>query len=214
MSANAPESFGPEEFATASGVSRETLERLQAFVALLSEWNEKHNLVSAKSLDNVWRRHIWDSAQLARYIPHTAQTLVDLGSGAGFPGLVLAEMLRSKVTVTLYESTGKKAEFLKAAAAQLDLPVQVCNERIEAKLRPAADIVTARALAPLDKLLPYAQQFASRQTVCLFLKGQSVVSELTAIRKSWRMKALQHPSLSDPSGVVLEIRELRHAGRH
>jgi 16S rRNA (guanine527-N7)-methyltransferase len=214
MSANAPEIFGPEEFAAASSVSRETLERLKTFVALLTEWNDKHNLVSAKSLDDVWRRHIWDSAQLARYIPENTQTLVDLGSGAGFPGLVLAEMLRSKVAVTLYESTGKKAEFLKAAAARLDLPVHICNERIEAKLRPAADIVTARALAPLDKLLPYAQQFAARQTICLFLKGQSVVSELTAIRKSWRMKALQHPSLSDPSGIVLEIRELRHAGRH
>lgn len=214
MSENAPEPFGPEEFATQSGVSRETLDRLKSFVALLAEWNEKHNLVSAKSLEEVWRRHIWDSAQLARYIPDDTQTLVDLGSGAGFPGLVLAEMLRSKVAVTLYESTGKKAKFLKAAAARLDLSIEVCNERIEARLRPAADIVTARALAPLDKLLPYAQQFASRQTVCLFLKGQSVVSELTAIRKSWRMKALQHPSLSDPSGVVLEIRELRHAGRH
>jgi 16S rRNA (guanine527-N7)-methyltransferase len=214
MSENAPEPFGPEEFATQSGVSRETLDRLKSFVALLAEWNEKHNLVSAKSREEVWRRHIWDSAQLARYIPDDTQTLVDLGSGAGFPGLVLAEMLRSKVAVTLYEATGKKAEFLKAAAARLDLPIEVCNERIEARLRPAADIVTARALAPLDKLLPYAQQFASRQTVCLFLKGQSVVSELTAIRKSWRMKALQHPSLSDPSGVVLEIRELRHAGRH
>jgi 16S rRNA (guanine527-N7)-methyltransferase len=214
MSASAPEIFGPEEFAAASGVSRETLARLTAFVALLTEWNEKHNLVSAKSLDDVWRRHIWDSAQLVRYVPDDAQTLVDLGSGAGFPGIVLAEMLRSKVAVSLYESTGKKAEFLRAAAARLDLTVHVHNERIEARLRPAADVVTARALAPLDKLLPYAQQFASRQTICLFLKGQSVVSELTAIRKSWRMKALHHPSLSDPSGVVLEIRELRHAGRH
>jgi 16S rRNA (guanine527-N7)-methyltransferase len=213
MSENAPEIFGPDEFAVASNVSRETLDRLKTYVALLAEWNEKHNLVSSKSLEDVWRRHVWDSAQLARYIPDDAHTLVDLGSGAGFPGLVLAEMLRGKVAVSLYESTGKKAEFLKAAAARLDLPVQVHNERIEAKLRPAADIVTARALAPLDKLLPYAQQFASRQTICLFLKGQSVVSELTAIRKSWRMKALQHPSLSDPSGVVLEIRELRHAGR-
>ncbi len=214
MSVSAPpDPFGPEEFAAVSGVSRETLARLKAYVALLAEWNTRHNLVSEKSLEDVWRRHIWDSAQLARYVPARAKTLIDLGSGAGFPGLVLAEMLRDQVSVMLFESTGKKAEFLRAAAARLDLAVDVRNERIEAAPHRSADVVTARALAPLDKLLPYAQQFASQNTVCLFLKGQSVASELTATRKTWKMKALQHPSLSDPSGVVLEIRELRHAGR-
>ena len=204
------EPFGPEDFAAVANVSRETLARLKAYVGLLTDWNARHNLVSARSLDNVWRRHVWDSAQLAAYVPAEAKTVADLGSGAGFPGLVLAELLRGRATVTLYEATRKKAEFLKAAAERMDLPVVVRNVRIEAGAQPRVDLVTARALAPLDKLLGYAQQMADKRTVCLFLKGQSLAVELTEARKSWRMKALQHPSATDPSGVILEVRELRH----
>lgn len=210
MSAAAPERFGPEEFAAKAGVSRETLSRLKAFVDILTDWNERHNLVSARSLEDVWRRHMWDSAQLVAYIPPSATTLVDLGSGAGFPGLVLAEMLRGKVSVVLYEATRKRAEFLKAAAERMGLNVGVQNLRIEAGRHEPADVITARAVAPLDRLLGYAQQFAAKHTVCLFLKGQSVASELTQARKSWRMKVSQHQSASDPSGVILEIRELGH----
>ena len=115
-----PPDFGPEAFATATGVSRETLTRLKAFVGLLTDWNARHNLVSSGSLEDVWRRHIWDSAQLAAYLPPSAQSLVDLGSGAGFPGLVLA-VLRSEqphLRTVLYESTGKKCDFLREAAAR------------------------------------------------------------------------------------------------
>jgi 16S rRNA (guanine527-N7)-methyltransferase len=210
MSDAPAEPFGPEEFASAVNVSRETLARLKAYVGLLTDWNARHNLVSAKSLDDVWRRHVWDSAQLAAYVPAETRTVADLGSGAGFPGLVLAELLRGRVTVTLYEATRKKAEFLKAAAERMDLPVTIQNVRIEAGRQPTVDLVTARALAPLDKLLGYAQQMADKRTVCLFLKGQSLASELTEAHKSWRMKTLQHPSATDPSGVILEVRELRH----
>lgn len=206
----APEAFGPEGFAARTGVSRETLARLKAYVGLLDDWNARHNLVSAKSLAEVWRRHVWDSAQLAPLVPAGARSLADLGSGAGFPGLVLAELLRDRVSVTLFESTGKKAEFLKAAAQRMGLMVQVRNERIEAGGQGHFDVVTARALAPLDKLLGYAQQKASPKAVCLFLKGQSLASELTQARKSWKMQVLQHPSATDPSGVILEVRELRH----
>ena len=210
MSAAPPELFGPEDFAAKTGVSRETLARLKAYVGLLEEWNRLHNLVSANSLADVWRRHVWDSAQLAAYIPPDARTLADLGSGAGFPGLVLAEMLRGRVAVTLFEATRKKAEFLAAAARRMDLAVEIRNERIETANAGPFDVITARALAPLEKLLGYAQQLAGRRTVCLFLKGQSLASELTEVRKSWRMKAVQHQSLTDPSGVVLEVRELTH----
>ncbi|MEJ0043551.1 MAG: 16S rRNA (guanine(527)-N(7))-methyltransferase RsmG [Rhizomicrobium sp.] len=108
--------FGPEDFAAQTGVSRETLARLKAYVGLLRDGNARHNLVSAKSLEDVWRRHVWDSAQLVSYVPTTAATLADLGSGAGFPGLILAELLRGEVRVSLFESTGKKAEFLRAVA--------------------------------------------------------------------------------------------------
>ena len=184
--------------------------RLKAYVGLLEDWNTRHNLVSARSLEDVWRRHMWDSAQLVPLIPADARTLADLGSGAGFPGLVLAAMLGDRVRVHLFEATRKKAEFLRAAADRMSLAVDIHNVRIEAGGHGPFDVVTARALAPLDKLLGYAQQLASRQTVCLFLKGQSLASELTRARKSWKMKVLQHPSATDPSGVILEARELRH----
>ncbi len=207
---DAPEPFGPEDFAAHAGVSRETLARLKAYVGLLQDWNARHNLVSARSLEDVWRRHVWDSAQLAPLVPATARTLADLGSGAGFPGLVLAELLRGRIAVSLFEATRKKAEFLVAAAQRMQLDVSVRDERIEADGPGRYDVVTARALAPLDKLLGYAQQKAAPDAVCLFLKGQSLASELTQARKSWKMTVLQHPSATDPSGVILEVRELRH----
>ena len=206
--------MSPEEFASAAGVSRETLMRLKAYVGLLQDWNTRHNLVSATSLDDVWRRHVWDSAQLVRFVPDSARTLVDLGSGAGLPGLVLAELLRGRVRVTLFEATAKKCRFLEAARDRLALDVAIRNERMEGAETAAFDVITARACAPLDRLLGYAQHFAGPHTTCLFLKGQNVVSELTNARKFWKMKVQQHPSLTDPSGVVLEIRELANAGGH
>lgn len=204
------DTLGPEGFATQAGVSRETLARLEAYVGALQDWNTRHNLVSAKSLEDVWRRHVWDSAQLAPLVPENAKTIADLGSGAGFPGLVLAELLRGRVAVTLFESTRKKCDFLAAAAEVMQLKVTIRNERIEGGGRERFDVVTARALAPIDKLFGYAQQLSGKHTVCLFLKGQSLGAELTEAHKSWRIKALQHPSATDPSGVILEVRELRH----
>jgi 16S rRNA (guanine527-N7)-methyltransferase len=202
--------FGPEEFAAATGVSRETLSRLKAYVGLLEDWNARQNLVSASSLSDVWRRHIWDSAQLAQFIPDDAKMVADLGSGAGFPGLVLAELLRDRAKVTLFEATAKKCAFLAEVAGKLGLNPKIRNTRMEAVEPLAFDVVTARACAPLDKLLCYAQHFAGPSTIFLFLKGQNVGAELTEARKSWKMEALQHPSLTDPSGTVLEIRELSH----
>jgi len=211
LSAAPPEYFGPAEFAAVSGVSRETLARLKAYVGMLGEWNARQNLVSAASLSDVWRRHVWDSAQLADFIPPESKSLVDLGSGAGFPGLVLA-VLRPGLKVTLTEATAKKCRFLEAAAARMEIPVSVKNERIEGSNSTAFDVVTARACAPLVKLLGYAQPFQGSKSINLFPKGQSVEVELTQARKSWRMTVVKHPSRTDPSGTILEIRELRHAG--
>src|SRR5262245_48195288 len=112
-------------------ISREILARLKAYVGLLEDWNARHNLVSAASLADVWPRHVWDSAQLARYVPDSARTLADLGSGAGFPGLVLAELLRGKVQVTLFEATAKKCRFLEAVRDRLGLDTIIRNERME-----------------------------------------------------------------------------------
>ena len=211
-----PETFGPEDFAAASGVSRETLVRLKAYAGLLADWNTQHNLVSAASLSDVWGRHFWDSAQLAPFIPADAMSLVDLGSGAGFPGLVLAILQRKRpgFRSVLYEATTKKCAFLAAAAQATAAPVEIRNTRIEQAKPEPFDVVTARACAPLAKLLAHAQPFQGAGTVNLFLKGQSVASELTEARKSWRMQLVRHQSRSDPSGTILEIRELAAAARN
>jgi 16S rRNA (guanine527-N7)-methyltransferase len=206
---NLPDSvFGPEEFAAKTGVSRETLARLKAYADMLADWNTRHNLVSARSLDDLWNRHFWDSAQLAALVHPGVRTLADLGSGAGFPGLVLAEMLRDRVKVSLFEATAKKCTFLAAVAERMQLPVTIYNQRMEDALPGAYDVVTARGCAPLPLLLEYARRFTGPNSVCLFLKGQNVGSELTEAHKSWRMKVRQIPSLTDPSGTVLELMKL------
>lgn len=211
-----PEAFGPEEFAVASGVSRETLARLKAYAGLLADWNARHNLVSAASLADVWRRHFWDSAQLTPFIPADAKSLVDLGSGAGFPGLVLAILFRERADfrTVLYEATAKKCAFLSAATQATGAAAEIRNARIEQAKPEPFDVVAARACAPLTRLLAYAQPFQAAGTANLFLKGQSVASELTEARKSWRMQLVRHQSRSDPSGTILEIRELAAAARN
>jgi 16S rRNA (guanine527-N7)-methyltransferase len=203
-------SFGPEEFAALTYVSRETLAGLKIHADMLADWNARHNLVSAGSLADVWRRHFWDSAQLVPYIPTSATSLVDLGSGAGFPGLVIAEILRERprFRVVLYEATAKKCRFLQAVATRLNLQVEIRQGRIEDAAPEIFDCITARACAPLAKLLAYAQRFWGRNSVALLLKGQNVEVELTESNKSWRMEMIRHQSRSDPSGVILEIREL------
>ena len=199
--------FGPDAFARELSVSRETLKRVEAFVALLADWSRRHNLVSVRSLQDVWRRHVLDSAQLTRFMPSVATSLVDLGSGAGFPGLILA-VLRPDLSVTLIEATAKKCRFLAEADKCLGTRARILNSRIEDVTLASFDVVTARACAPLPALAAYAQRFVGPNTVCLFLKGQNVGSELTETRNSWRMTLQSHASLSDPSGTVLEIHGL------
>jgi len=201
------EAFGPEDFAARTGVSRETLARLKAYADNLIDWNARHNLVAKSTLPDMWRRHFWDSAQLAPLIPRTARTLADLGSGAGFPGLVLAAM-RPDVAVTLHEATTKKCAFLQAAADRMGISVTIQNARLEDLPRQNFDAVTARALAPLPQLLTYAQNFVGLNSVCLFLKGQNVGAELTEAHKYWNIKASQVPSQTDPSAAIVIVREL------
>jgi 16S rRNA (guanine527-N7)-methyltransferase len=203
-----PESgFGPEEFAARTGVSRETLSRLKAYADLLADWNARHNLIAKSTLPAIWHRHLWDSAQLAPLIPEDAKTLADLGSGAGFPGLVLAAM-RPDLNVTLHEATTKKCDFLEAAADRMGLVVEICNARLEDLPPRAFDVVIARALAPLPLLFGYAHRFTGPNTVCLLQKGQNVGSELTEASKYWNMKASQVSSQTDPSAAIVVVREL------
>ena len=204
--------FGPAEFAKAINVSHETLARLKAYVSLLSEWNARHNLVSAKSLGEVWHRHVLDSVQLIKFVPDDAKSLADLGSGAGFPGLVLFALLHERpgFRAILYESVAKKCRFLEAAAEHMELDVEVRNNRMEEAMREPFDVVTARACAPLEKLIGYARPFQGPKTVNLFLKGKNIDVELTQARTSWKMKLERHASLTDPSGIILEIRDIAH----
>lgn len=200
------------EFAQLAGVSRETAARLKTYADMLEEWNVRHNLVSRASLQDVWCRHFWDSAQLAPFIPQAAKSLVDLGTGAGFPGLVLAELMRErKIHIVLYEATAKKCRFLEAVAVRLGLKVEVRNARVELAPPQPFDVVTARACAPLDHLFAYAERFWGQRTVGLFLKGQNVEPELTQANKSWKTKLIRHPSRSNSAGVILEVRELIRA---
>src|SRR5215510_10543847 len=184
------EPFGSQEFATVSGVSRETLARLKTYAGMLEDWNSRHNLISRASLSDLWRRHFWDSAQLVSMLPTEATTLVDLGSGAGFPGLVLAELLRERtgLRVVLVEATAKKCRFLEAAAQRLSLAVDIRHGRIEEQPMEPFDAVTARACAPLSELLAYAQRFFGPTTHGFFHKGQNLAAELTQASKSWRIK--------------------------
>jgi len=202
-----PEDFGLAEFAAATGVSRETVAQLEIYAELLAA--SPHNLVSDASLKEVWHRHFYDSAQLEPLIPPDARTLADLGSGAGFPGLVLA-ILRPALKVSLFEATTKKAAFLRNVAERLNLTVEVRNERLETAVRRRFDVVTARALAPLPELLAYTQKFLGPRSICLFLKGQSHAAELTEAHQAWKMTVRSYPSKTHPLGVVLEIRDLFH----
>jgi 16S rRNA (guanine527-N7)-methyltransferase len=204
-----PTPLTPADCGRLLGVSRETLPRLEAYVALLETWNPRINLVSAASLGDVWRRHILDSGQLLRHLPPGARVVVDLGSGAGLPGLILA--ILGVPEVHLIESDQRKAVFLREAARVAGASVTVHAQRIEAVAPFPADVVTARALAPLTQLLEWSAPFLREGTVCLFLKGAGVADELTAARQKWIMHTQTLASLSDDKGHILRLEGLRHA---
>ena len=195
--------LGPAGFARVSGVSRETLVKLTAYVELLSQWNRRINLVSANTMGDVWRRHILDCAQLAKYLPRQARVVVDLGAGAGLPGLILAAL--GVPETHLVESDLRKSAFLREAARIMDVSVSLHPERIEKVAAFPADAVVARACAPLGQLIDFSEKFLSTNTVCLFLKGESAGEELAATRGRWSMTAETIPSLSDPSGAILKL---------
>jgi 16S rRNA (guanine527-N7)-methyltransferase len=190
-------------FIRVTNVSRETADRLAALVDLLAHWNRRINLVGRNTLGDVWRRHILDSAQLYPLIPREARTLVDLGSGAGFPGLVLAIM--GVPEVHLIESDTRKCVFLSEAARLTGAPVTVHPTRIERAKAPVADVITARALAPLAELLSLSVPFRRAGTLLLFPKGQSVEEELTEAEKAWSITVNRRPSVTDPSGFILSL---------
>lgn len=197
----------PEQFQIKTGVSRETLGRLRAYADLLVKWQAKINLVGPDTIPNLWQRHFLDSAQVFPILPQSIHRLVDMGCGAGFPGLVLAVM--GVPDVHLIESDARKCAFLREAARITGTPVTIHNARIEAVAPLEADVVTARALAPLEKLLNWAEPHLLPQGHCVFLKGKGGEDELTQASKEWNITFERIASQSDPSGTILHLREVR-----
>ena len=189
------------------GVPRGTLLKLEQYEHLLLDWNQKFNLVAESTLPDLWQRHFLDSAQLWPLLPPSTRLLVDLGSGAGFPGLVLS--ILGVPEVHLIESIGKKAGFLKEVAQELGLNVTVHQARIEKVRDLQADVVTARALTALPELLSLAKPFMKKESCCLFLKGEKADAELTSAAKYWTFDCEKTPSLTSPSGRVLKISNLK-----
>ena len=195
-------------------VSRETVRRLECHHALLTKWTPRINLVSRASLADAWDRHFADSLQLWHHRPASARTWLDLGSGAGFPGLVIAAIAADEspgLHVTLVESDQRKAAFLHTVIAASGLPATVITDRIEAIPRQNADVLSARALAPLGTLLGYAENLRNPAGTCLFPKGETVHNEVAEARRTWRFDPVIHPSRTDPRAAILEIGALHRA---
>jgi 16S rRNA (guanine527-N7)-methyltransferase len=196
----------------AGPVSRETFEGLEVFESLFLTWAKRINLVSPSTLDHIWVRHILDSAQLMPLAPHALRWL-DLGSGGGFPGLVLAFLLKDRPggRIDLVDSNRKKTAFLQAAVGQFSLPARVYARRIgeEIKDLEQPEVVTARALAPLPDLLELALPWLSLGASGLFHKGRDYRQEVEESAQLWDFNLVEHPSKIDPDSVVLEIKGLK-----
>ncbi|WP_395673768.1 16S rRNA (guanine(527)-N(7))-methyltransferase RsmG [Phenylobacterium sp.] len=199
-----------ESFAAASGATSAELADLTRFLDRLIAGNAVMNLVGPKTIPDFWNRHAWDSAQLLRLAPD-ARTWADLGAGAGFPGLVLAILAKGRGgQVHLVESMAKRCRFLQMIVDELALPAIVHHERAE-NLDLAVDVVTARACAPLPRLLGYAQPYFKAGAIGLFLKGQDAAAELTEAALHWDFDADTLPSLSDARGQIVRVRRLGRA---
>ncbi|MHA7898508.1 MAG: 16S rRNA (guanine(527)-N(7))-methyltransferase RsmG [Henriciella sp.] len=199
--------FGPAQFQSETNVSRETLERIARIVDELDAWRHKINLIGPSEFDQVWRRHVLDSWQLFDLIPDPGLT-VDLGSGSGFPALILAAGFASPEShMTMIESVGKKCAFLRAAVQAADLNAKVIQARVEAVNPDKAHCVTARAFAPLPKLLEYAAPWFKNGAYGVFPKGRRWQEELTAAQESWRFSYEAIPSVTG-DGAILKISEV------
>lgn len=199
---------GAAEFAARTGATAVQIADLEQLRAMLGDWNGRMNLVSAASLDDYWSRHVFDSAQLVPLAPN-AKAWVDIGAGAGFPGLVLAILLKGVpgANVHLVESQAKRCRFLETVVEALALPAEVHNARAE-DLSLKADVVTARAVAPLVRLLGFARPYLAKRATGLFLKSEGVGEEIAEARKAWRFTYDVVPSASDSRGRVVKVEGL------
>jgi len=201
--------FHVKQFQEVTGVNKETLQRLKVYAELLEKWQKKINLVSSNTITDLWNRHMLDSAQLLPLLPRPKCTVLDFGSGAGFPGLVLA--ILGGPQVTMVESDGRKCAFLAEAVRKTEAgpSVRLQNCRIEDSPSGPVDVVISRGLAPLEKLLVYAEPFLRNDSMCLFLKGKKADEELTQTQKNWIMQVTKIQSQSDPSGTILKLENVK-----
>ncbi|MBF9057913.1 16S rRNA (guanine(527)-N(7))-methyltransferase RsmG [Rhodobacterales bacterium HKCCSP123] len=200
--------------ALAARVSRETLGRLDLYAGLLVKWQAAINLVSPTTLPQLWLRHMLDSAQVFDHVPDSARRWIDFGSGGGFPGLVCAAIAAEKrpdLRITLVESDMRKGAFLREAARQMGVAVDVLTRRVEDVPPSRSDVVSARALAPLATLCAYAMPHLGPDGICLFQKGARHAEELETARQDWQMDVTTIPSVTDPDAVLLKLENLRHA---
>ncbi|UWQ14374.1 16S rRNA (guanine(527)-N(7))-methyltransferase RsmG [Aliiroseovarius sp. M344] len=197
-----------------SDVSRETMERLEAYAALLKKWNPAINLVAPSTIEALWSRHFLDSAQIADLAPKSIKTWCDMGTGGGFPGLIVAILAKDhdplRQTICI-ESDVRKATFLRTVVRETGINAEILSERIESVPPLSAEIVSARALAPLKALLSYADRHLAPAGQGLFLKGKNYHAEVEEALETWRFELDTYPSKTNPDAVVLKIGELRRA---
>lgn len=194
-------------------VSRETFERLEAFVALVLQWNKTINLISKESTADVWQRHVLDSAQLMLHLPPEAEAYADLGAGGGFPGVIVAIMaaeVRPTLRATLVESDLRKAVFLSETSRKLGLAVTVVRDRVETLAPLGADLVSARALAPLAELCGYGQRHLAPGGTALFLKGNRYEAEIAIARQKWAFDLTVYPSKTGTDAALLALKGVSH----
>ena len=197
-------------------VSRETVDRLHAFADLTRKWTPRINLIAKGTVNEIWDRHIVDSAQLFSFAPDDFHHWVDLGSGGGFPGVVMAVIAAEKVPdarFTLIESDQRKATFLRTAIRELDLSATVLAERIESAPPQKGDVVSARALASLDALMPLIRRHLSDDGICLLHKGRQAAQEIADASQSWVFDLEERPSLTDPEARLLAIKRILPRGQ-
>ncbi len=187
---------------------------LETFVTLLKKWNKTINLVGKSTLESVWSRHILDSAQMWQFRPSGLKIWVDLGSGGGFPALVLAIIAKTEAPDAVFhiiESDARKCAFLRNVSRETSLNTEIHTCRIEKATEIEADVVSARALASVDLLFDYSERFLSQKAYCLFLKGQACANELESARDSWLFRSETTKSMSDSLGVILKVWNIERA---
>ena len=205
-------SFGPEEFQKATNVSRETLDKFQIYADLLKTWQPKINLVGPSTLDHIWHRHFYDSAQLLPHIYKTplnnvSRSWLDLGTGAGFPGLVLS--LLGEDPVYMIEKNAKKCAFLRQVIRETGTSAQVLQNDIEAVEPFPVDIITSRALATIEQILSWGLPFSGIKSEFWLLKGQGVEQELTFLKKNRKIKMELFTSETNAGGHIVRLYEIR-----